>query len=230
MAKLMRLAALFARVKTGFKSRGFDYLLEAGLNLLPHNLLFFERNLLMVADTCNVPVRCYADCEVRLVTPEDLPKITGFSFSLERLQRELREGSVGVVVLKKGRVVTWRWAATGALYVEYCNTVLNTGDDGYYSSRLETIPEERFKGYANTCLRTMHEYFKALNRRLNYTLIAANDLRSRKMHERIGFRTIGDIFMLNIFWLHFCFYRKWPFHDKRVALYVRIPPAGTRIV
>jgi RimJ/RimL family protein N-acetyltransferase len=230
MAKLMRLAALFARVKAGYKSRGFDYLLEAGLNLLPHNLLFFERNLLMVADTCNIPVRDHSGYEIRLVTPEDLPKITAFSFSIERLQRELREGSVGIMILKEGKIVAWRWAAIGALYVEYCNTVIDMGDNGYYTSRLETVPEERGKGHANTCFRTMHEYFGNLNRRLNYTLVASRDTRSRTIHERYGFRTIGDIFMLNIFWLHFCFYRKWPFHNKRVALYVRIPPAGTRIV
>jgi RimJ/RimL family protein N-acetyltransferase len=226
----MNFRTAFNRWKTGFKSRGFDYLVEAGLDLFPHNLLFFERNLLMVADSCDIPVRDHSGYEIRLVTPEDLPKITAFSFSTERLQRELREGSVGIMIVKEGKVVAWRWAATGALYLEYYNTVIDMGDDGYYTSRLETVPEERGKGHANTCFRTMHEYFSTLNRRLNYALVASRDTRSRTIHERYGFRTIGDIFVLNILWLHFCFYLKWPFHNKRFSLTFRIPPKGTRII
>jgi hypothetical protein len=218
------------RLKTGFKSRGFDYLLEAGLDRIPHQLFFYDRYLLMVADTCDIPIRCHAGYQVRLLTPEDLSKITGFTFSIEIALQELREGSVCVVVLKEGKAVSWRWGATGALYVQYCNTVIQTGDDGYYTYRLETIPEERLKGHVNTCLKTMHDYFKALDRRLNFTLISTRNVPNLKMHERIGFKTIGDIFVLTILGLHFCFYLEWPFHDKRFSLILRIPPDGTRLV
>jgi len=226
----MDLPAAFNRLKTGFKSRGFDYLLEAGFDHIPHRLLFFARFLLMVADTCDIPVRCYADYQVRMLTLDDLSNIAGFSFSIDMAQRELREGSVCVVVIKDGNAVSWRWGATGSLYVEYCNTVVQTGDDGYYTYRLETIPEERFRGHVNTCLRTMHEYYGNLNRTRNYTLISTRSASNLKWHERSGFKMIGDIFVLTICGLRFCFYRKWPFHGKRFTLTVRIPPEGTRQV
>lgn len=226
----MDLPLAFSHLKGGFKSRGISYLLEAVFDRIPHELLYFDHYLMMVADTCHIPVRYYAGYQVRMLTPEDLSKISGFTFSTELAQRELREGSVCVVVLKDDKAVSWRWGATGELYVQYCNTVVHTGNDGYYTYRLETIPEERFKGHVNACLKIMHDYFRTLNRTQNYTLISTRSASNLKLHERCGFKTTGDITVLTILGMHFCFYRKWPFHGKRLSLTLRLPPKGTRQV
>jgi hypothetical protein len=226
----MRLMTAIGRLKSGFKARGFRYLMEAGLDHIPHELLYFDRFLLMCADRCDIPVRSYSGYEMKMLEPDDLDRIAGFTFPIAQARRELREGSVCLVVVKDRRAVSWRWGATGRLYVRYCNTVVDTGDDGYYSYGLETIPEERFRGHVNTCLKTMHGYFGSANRTLNYTLVSTGNGPNIKMHERCQFRTVGEIITLTVLGMHFCYYLKWPFHNRRFSLTLRTPPKGARPV
>jgi hypothetical protein len=226
----MDLMTAIGRIRSGFKARGFRYLLEAGMSRIPPSLFYFDRFLLMCAEGCEIPIRTYSGYETKMLEPGDLEKMTGFTFSAGKAKQELGEGSVCVVVDKEGKAVSWRWGASGSLYVQYCNTVVETGNNGYYSYGLETVPEERFRGHVNTCLKTMHDYYESLDRRLNYTLISVRNRPNVKMHDRCDFHTVGEIITVTILGMHLCYYLKWPFHNKHVTLNFRIPPKGTRLV
>ena len=225
---MTKLPGILRRLKDGFKSRGFAYLPQAILSRLPRWLYFYDRQLLTVTNGFDIPVRHYADYELQQITEEELPKLTGVPFSIRRAGRELRGGSICFAVTRAGRPVAWRWAATGTLYISYGNTVVHTGDNGYYSYRLETIPEERFRGHVNAIFMAMQSYFAASNRTRDYTLISMSNIPNLRMHMRCGFKAVGKTTVLNILGLHFCFYKQWPFHTKRLTLTLGKTPKGMR--
>lgn len=205
-----------------------DDLIRTGLDRLPRNLLFLRRFVLMVSDKCDLPVRHLSEYDVRMLAPEELGRYAGFHFSIDRAQQELWAGSACVLVHKGDQAVSWRWGGVGKLYVRYCNTVVDTGENGFFSYRLVTIESERYRGHVNTCMRTMYDYYKAMDRPLNYTLVSKRDTAIIRWHERCGFRTVGDILAVTVLGIRFCFYFKWPFHDRRLTVFLRVPPAGTR--
>jgi hypothetical protein len=212
------------RLKTGFKSGGFDYLLHSLTSYFPEWLLRYYHTFLFEGDELKLITRKHKDYIIRFATEADAGNLDSVDVDREKALHRLRRGDTCVIVMKDECVVSVSWAATGRLYNRFAGSIIDTGGDGVMLYAIYSRPEERLKGFFASCFKMQIEHYQKLKRNKKYGVVESLNTNSIKTHLRLGFEITGETFYIAIAGISVCYYKKWPYRTRKIHIFFRRPP------
>jgi len=212
------------KLKKGWKSGGFEYLLYSICSRFPEWLLRYYHAHLIQGDELKVITRKYKDYKVRPADVDDVDKLGSVEIDREKALNRFRRGDTCVIVLKDERVVSISWAATGRLYNRYAGSIVDTGDDGFFLYGVYSVPEERMKGFFASCFELQLAHYTSMNRTKKYGVVEILNSSSLKTHLRMGFKITGETYYIAVAGVSICYYKYWPHKTPKFHIFFRRPP------
>jgi hypothetical protein len=207
-----------------------DYIFDAMSWYFPNWLFYYYHNYLISADNPKLVVRTYATYFKRLASIDDLPLLKKCGIS-ERFAREhLDAGDRCVIMGQNDKIMSIIWGCSGRRYLKLSGAILDPGEQGVIFYAGFTDEQARLKGLFPTSFNELYQSYVDEGRRRIYAGIHSLNTNSLKLHERMNFDIVGETYFLVLLGVHICYYKKWPYPNKKIHVFIKSPPENLQWV
>lgn len=220
----MNLKKIIKKIISGFQTHGAEFLIYLVSICCPEWLFRYSHTYLFQGNNLLIHPRTNEGYGVHFVTVDDIGKLKNFRASIAKAQDRLNRGDVCIVTVRNADdfVVASLWASTGKIFSEYTGTFLDTSDVGFYLYSVDTIEEERLKGFYSNMLLFLIKYYQNKNRFLIFSKVDFFNNLSINIKKKIGFKVVGESYAFKLFKFYACYYRYWHnFDDNHFEFYAQ---------
>jgi RimJ/RimL family protein N-acetyltransferase len=211
---------------------GVEYFVRRISWKMPRWLFTYEHSLLLMSERIQTDLMIGEGVECRLAGRQDAGLMKAIGMTEVTFQERLDKGDVGAIVVENRSAVATLWAVTGSLFLQAGKTgsFLNTGTDSFYFHYGFTLPQARSKGYYKACVSLLFDYFASRGRPRGYGLIDADNDLSLRVHEKLGYKVVGDAIRMLVCGVSVCYYKSWPHPVRKLEIRRAKLPSKIRAV
>lgn len=203
--------------------RRFDFILQAIAWSMPRWLFFYNHAIYITSDAPTWERPELADCIIKLARPEDAELFETIGTPKETALTRLEAGDRAAIVLRDGKIMAAVWGGRGQRFLIYSGTEFDPGNDGVFYYGAFTKPEARLRGYYLAARTHLHESFKRDGKARNWSAISANYPKWLGSILKRNFTRVGETFYIKVFFVNFCYYRKWFQPRRKIRVFFHAP-------
>ncbi len=216
-SKKGKLSKLWAEIKQG----NWDYFFDALAFRLPVRIFSYFHFYMYEAADLDLRKSDCPDCWCRFGTIDDIEMLTEMKLKREVVESRFRRGDLVAMVGKEDKVLAVIWANTGN--EDY------PGPNAYFLFGGYTRPEARGQGLSSLIEKFLREHFSARGRQTIFGSIGALNKSSLRIHERMGFRRVGNAYYMIILGLVVVYFKSWPFDEGKIRFFLKKPPDNKKL-
>lgn len=231
--EIMNSKKKISKIISGFQAYGVEFFIYLISVCCPEWLFRYSHTYLFKGKDFVIHPKINEGYEVHLVTVDDIGKLKNFHTTMAKAQDRLSRGDICIVTVRNadGSVIASLWASTGKLFSEYTGTFLDTDDNGLYLYSVNTIEEERDKGFYSNMLLFLIKYYNNINRFFIYSKVDYFNGSSINIKKKIGFKVIGESYAFKFYKFYACYYRYWHnFEDNHFEFYAQNSTSHFKLV
>jgi hypothetical protein len=129
-----------------------------------------------------------------------------------------------VIIDLNDEIMSIIWGCSERRYLKLSGAILDPGEQGVIFYAGFTHERARLKGLFPTSFNELYQSYTAEGRRRIYAGIHSLNTNSLRLHERMNFDVVGETYFVVLLGIHICYYKKWPYPNKTIHVFVKSPP------